>query len=1340
MKLPNTTLIAGLILTWLAGSALAQSTAFSYQGRLMENGAPAQGAFDLRFTLFESATNDTPLVPAIYTGAVPVDGGLFMVLLDFGPGVFTGPPRWLEIAVRPNGSAAPYTPLSPRQWIAPVPYAWHANTASNLLGRVSDTLLSTNIARLNTAATFTGSLTFNPSAGPPFAVGNTSRIASLNADLLDGLDSTAFARQSHSHSAADITSGVLLDARLSGNVPLLNRAQAFTGSNAFTGVLTATNLANVVHGTFSGNGAGLSNLPAARLTGVMPDAAVPAGVARLNSNQTFTGVVDFNPPSGPPFTVSRTNQVANLNADLLDGLNSTAFWRVGGNSNAGNPAQLGTLDNSALELRVNNIAALQLLPNDMGASLLLNPNGNTIATGVPGSTIAGGYFNTITNNYAFIGGGAMNQAGGALAAIGGGMNNQASGYAAAIPGGSANVAEGNSSLAAGSGARALHHGTMVWSDASSAGAFISTAPNQVLFRAAGGMGIGTNAPQSALHVAGTVQASGIKLPNGAAVGAVLVSDASGVGGWQLAPVRVQTNITSPNLVGGHTSNFVAAGVVGGTIGGGGNAVSSNQVTVSYGTVAGGRGNTVSGSDGAISGGFSNLVSGASAAVGGGFLNTASGAFATISGGETNRATASHATVGGGRANQASNLGATVNGGHNNQATGASSTIGGGTNNLGISTGATVAGGGNNQASGVYSAVAGGLANGANGSYTSVGGGLSNRAINAYATIPGGLDNYAEGLASFAAGARAQAKHTTAFVWADNSTTTPFASTADHQFLIRAVNGVGIGAAPQDAMLDVEGNLRINDADLFLRGGSDRNHGFAWYGSGKPFAGVTPDGPVVYGWAGGALGARSGGDKIVLSWNSSQQVGIGTTTPGNPLAVEGVGTTLGGVAGFNEVVARFKRTGSGHTAVAVDALAGQDAVVYLAENGVAKWNLRHDSAPDGAFQLRTTDGAVHLNVLPDGRVGMGTTTPGSRLELFGPDVTLRLRNVNDAGGSFLVNTWSSLQLGIYAPTNAAFGIVPAGEQRTFFAIANSGAVGSMRASPGIVSFRNILDDANGSLVVDAQGANTGSLVNGLRLGGTSSGEGLASKRNSGGNQSGLDFYTASQARLSIANNGNVGIGTTTPGERFWVESPNQAVAVMRGTSTGGTWLGLENGSAGGQRWSIISTGSGNLEGAGRLLFYTSQSGSTKLRLEPNGDLVAAGTVTGSSDRDRKENFGTVNPLEVLRKVANLPLATWNYKDDSAQVRHLGPMAQDFYAAFQLGADDKHIAMVDADGVAFAAIQGLCQLVEEKDKKINDLEKELAALRAEMENQKASDARWEERLRALEDTVRSSLGSR
>ena len=84
----------------------------------------------------------------------------------------------------------------------------------------------------------------------------------------------------------------------------------------------------------------------------------------------------------------------------------------------------------------------------------------------------------------------------------------------------------------------------------------------------------------------------------------------------------------------------------------------------------------------------------------------------------------------------------------------------------------------------------------------------------------------------------------------------------------------------------------------------------------------------------------------------------------------------------------------------------------------------------------------------------------------------------------------------------------------------------------------------------------------------------------------------------------------------------------------------------------------------------------------------------------------------RKVAALPLETWNYKAQPAAIRHLGPMAQDFKAAFQIGETDTGIATVDADGVALAAIQGLNRKLEEKlkakDDQIESLEQRLAEL--------------------------------
>ena len=77
----------------------------------------------------------------------------------------------------------------------------------------------------------------------------------------------------------------------------------------------------------------------------------------------------------------------------------------------------------------------------------------------------------------------------------------------------------------------------------------------------------------------------------------------------------------------------------------------------------------------------------------------------------------------------------------------------------------------------------------------------------------------------------------------------------------------------------------------------------------------------------------------------------------------------------------------------------------------------------------------------------------------------------------------------------------------------------------------------------------------------------------------------------------------------------------------------------------------------------------------------------SDRDLKRGFASVNERDVLERLAQLPISTWSYKTESSQVKHLGPMAQDFKAAFGLGESDKTILQVDADGVAFAAIQAL-----------------------------------------------------
>ena len=114
---------------------------------------------------------------------------------------------------------------------------------------------------------------------------------------------------------------------------------------------------------------------------------------------------------------------------------------------------------------------------------------------------------------------------------------------------------------------------------------------------------------------------------------------------------------------------------------------------------------------------------------------------------------------------------------------------------------------------------------------------------------------------------------------------------------------------------------------------------------------------------------------------------------------------------------------------------------------------------------------------------------------------------------------------------------------------------------------------------------------------------------------------------------------------------------------------------------------------------------------------AGAWSAFSDRAGKDNIRQVNAREVLRKVAVLPIATWNWKSQDQSIRHMGPMAQDFHAAFGLGETPKGISTVDADGVALAAIQGLHQMMQQKDTKLHSQDSKISAMERELATIKA-----------------------
>lgn len=123
--------------------ALAQGTAFNYQGRLVQNGVSANGLHDFIFTLHDAEVGGNVLGAPLPRNSIMLNAGEFVASLDFGPGIFTGASRWLEVSVRPAGVAT-FTLLNPRQAISPTPYAIYAAIA----GSVADGTVMAN--QLNT--------------------------------------------------------------------------------------------------------------------------------------------------------------------------------------------------------------------------------------------------------------------------------------------------------------------------------------------------------------------------------------------------------------------------------------------------------------------------------------------------------------------------------------------------------------------------------------------------------------------------------------------------------------------------------------------------------------------------------------------------------------------------------------------------------------------------------------------------------------------------------------------------------------------------------------------------------------------------------------------------------------------------------------------------------------------------------------------------------------------------------------------------------------------------------------------------------------------------------------
>ncbi len=509
--------------------AIGQGTTLTYQGRLNNNGSPAAGIYDLRFTIYDSTNNPGVVIAGPITNtATGVSNGLFSVALDFGDGVFTGPARWLEIAVRTNGGGA-FTTLSPRQPLTPVPYAVFANSASNLVGALSSAAVSGtygNAVNFNNGAnnfdgTFTGQFFGSTFTGGLF----TGAFLGSGSGLGDVWHTTGNLGTTPGVSFLGTADSQPLDMRVNNQRAL--RLEASTDVNAgnapnVIGGHVDNSVAPGIGGAVIGGGGGngLANSVASTEDVIAGGYLnrIEAGNAHASAiGGGFDNAIEFAAPraviagghANRIGTNSQGSAVGGGEGNMI-GTNAVEATIAGGSGNAiadnsGWAAVGGGTGNRAAYLGTIGGGVYNGIGDGSPGGTIGGGWGNFIQTNVSYSTVGGGFSNSVSTSYTFAGGGFGNTVqplarysvlgggetnviltGADHSVIGGGGGNTNGASYATVPGGFRNYAAGQYSFAAGRQSKAMHNGAFVWAD-STAADFNSTAPDQFLVRASGGL-------------------------------------------------------------------------------------------------------------------------------------------------------------------------------------------------------------------------------------------------------------------------------------------------------------------------------------------------------------------------------------------------------------------------------------------------------------------------------------------------------------------------------------------------------------------------------------------------------------------------------------------------------------------------------------------------------------------------------------------------------------------------------------------------------------------------------------------------------------------------------------
>lgn len=583
----------------------AQGTAFTYQGRLDNNGAPANGSYDFRFRLAVDPFGNDFVGGNVLTNGVGVSAGLFTVALDFG-GAFSGSNYWLEIAVRTNGGGG-YTTLAPLQPLPPTPYAIFAAGASNVLGVVPGSGLS---------GSYNSSVNFNNAANNFAGTfhGNGGGISNVNAAALGGLGASNFWQLAGNVVAPGAFLGSLNNQPVelrANNQRALRLESAGASVNVIGGWSNNLAAPGVTQATIGGGGGASVLNPNAFYTNRVLDSygTIAGGLGNVVGNTNL----DFADARGATVGGGSENTAASAFSTAAGGtrnfVNAT-YSAIGG-------GYFNTIENT------NEFGAATIgggLQNyNIGWAATIAGGWQNRVTGVS-DFIGGGTGNSVSNHYGSISGGAYNSIHGFASTIGGGQYNTASNSYSTVGGGGNNAALALSSVIAGG-----FQNQVLETDAAIVGGYLNTAAGYRSF-----IGGGTANSSSNQYV--VIGGGNANTASGdtAFIGGGVLNKASG-------PFAV--------IAGG--ADNTADGFLA-TIGGG----QGHRAIANNSTIVGGLFNTNNGVLSYIGAGAANLIGNAYAMIGGGDRNLAYGYASVVGGGATNTANGEYATVPGGNANVA----------------------------------------------------------------------------------------------------------------------------------------------------------------------------------------------------------------------------------------------------------------------------------------------------------------------------------------------------------------------------------------------------------------------------------------------------------------------------------------------------------------------------------------------------------------------------------------------------------------------------------------------------------------------------------------------------------------